>query len=404
MDHFTDTALIDHYFPKLRVDPKLQGIRALFNLTLNFNSRLTRIRAQGGKIVGINGFSPTEAFYAGGLIPVGLGRSGVFNTILGGDNNIVKLAEENGLKRDNCLRLRGSLGSLIAGSIPLPDLIVCAGTFCDNQTKMSELLTQFAPTHYMDVPTKVTPAARQMMQAEYRKFLFELEKIVGQKIEEKDLLREVEIENKLRSLIQEMYRLMATEPPPLSGLNFYIAQLSPFDWLGNPQELLKVYRILIKEIKNRVIKGTSQVSTDRIRVIIAGNGTINFDLFDLIEDLGGTVVGIEGRYALVKNMIDVKGDIINNVAEWILTFPHRAGAPERFQGILEMVKQQKASGVIYNACWGCRHLSGAANIIQGLLVRENIPMIILDLANQNGHKAQIRTRLDAFFEMLSRKC
>lgn len=398
---YSDMTLIDRYFPRVRVDKQLLGIRALFNLTLNFTQRLEMAKACGSKLAGINGFTPTEAFYAAGMIPVGLGRTGIFNALLGGSGkDVVRLAEENGLKRDNCLRLKGAFGSLIAGSIPPPDLIVCSGTFCDNQTKLSELMAEFWPVHYLDVPTKINPAARVMMQQEYRKLLARLEDLTGRRIGQQELHRQVALENRLRELVRELYRLMAVKPSPISGLNGYIAQLPPFDWLGAPNQLVHIYQTLVNEIRERVTRGYSPVEENAARVVIAGNGTINFGLFDLIEDLGGIVVGIEARYALVSQLIEPGDDIISSIADWVLHFPHRGGALDRFPKILNLIRQQQAAGVIYNACWGCRHLFGAARVIQDLLAREGIPMVVLDLASQGEHLGQTRTRLGAFLEML----
>lgn len=400
---YNDTTLIDRYFPQVRVDKQLLGIRALFNLTLNFIQRLEIAKACGSKLAGINGFSPTEAFYAAGMIPVGLGRTGLFNTLLSSSaEHVVRLAEENGLKRDNCLRLKGTLGSLIAGSIPPLDLIVCSGTFCDNQTKLSELMAEFWPVHYLDVPTKINNAAQVMMEQEYRKLLARLEDLTGCRIGQQELHRQVALENRLRELVRELYRLMAVNPSPISGLNGYIAQLPPFDWLGAPDQLVHIYQNLLNEIRERVTRGYTPIEENAARVVIAGNGTINFRLFDLIEDLGGIVVGIEARYALVSQLIEPGDDIISSIADWVIRFPHRGGALDRFPKILNLVRQQQASGVIYNACWGCRHLYGSAMVIQDLLAREGIPMIVLDLGTQGEHLGQIQTRLEAFLEMLKK--
>jgi benzoyl-CoA reductase/2-hydroxyglutaryl-CoA dehydratase subunit BcrC/BadD/HgdB len=401
---FNDTTLIDHYFHHVKIDKQLVGIRALLNLTLNFNQRLKIAKANGVKVAGINGFTPTEAFYSTGMVPVGLGRSGIFNVFLSdSDKNIIRLAEENGLKWDNCLRLKGTFGSLIAGSIPMPDLIVCSGSFCDNLTKLSELMAEFWPVHYLDVPTKINPAARVRMQQEYCNLLTRLGDLTGRRASQEELCRQITLENKLRNLIQELYRLMAVIPSPIDGLGGYIAQLPPFDWLGVPEQLVHVYETLITELRERIVRGYSPVNPNMARVVIAGNGTINFRFFDLIEELGGIVVGIEARYALVSQLIEPGGDIISSIADWILRFPLRGGALYRFTKILSLVRQQQAVGVIYNACWGCRHLYGSAKVIQDLLARERIPMIVLDLGTQGENLGQIQTRIGAFLETLKKE-
>jgi benzoyl-CoA reductase/2-hydroxyglutaryl-CoA dehydratase subunit BcrC/BadD/HgdB len=59
---------------------------------------------------------------------------------------------------------------------------------------------------------------------------------------------------------------------------------------------------------------------------------------------------------------------------------------------------------VINFChWGCKQASGGSILLKEAMKERNIPMLILDgdgIDHRNSHDGQIKTRLEAFLEMI----
>jgi benzoyl-CoA reductase/2-hydroxyglutaryl-CoA dehydratase subunit BcrC/BadD/HgdB len=72
--------------------------------------------------------------------------------------------------------------------------------------------------------------------------------------------------------------------------------------------------------------------------------------------------------------------------------------------ISTMIKEYSIDGIIWMAPGGCRHFNSLSQMVKEDLRKEgNIPFYVLDLEcvdERNYSKEQVRTRLDAFLEVL----
>ena len=81
-------------------------------------------------------------------------------------------------------------------------------------------------------------------------------------------------------------------------------------------------------------------------------------------------------------------------------------ADRRIERSLEMARQLEVDGVIYFCHWGCKQTQAAAQHTLSLLEAEGVPTLILDgdgCDSANTMGGQIRTRMEAFLEMLEAK-
>ena len=63
----------------------------------------------------------------------------------------------------------------------------------------------------------------------------------------------------------------------------------------------------------------------------------------------------------------------------------------------------RGNAVIHFCHWGCKKASGGSVLLKDAMKEEGIPMLILDgdgIDKRNNHDGQIKTRLEAFLEML----
>ena len=71
--------------------------------------------------------------------------------------------------------------------------------------------------------------------------------------------------------------------------------------------------------------------------------------------------------------------------------------------IRHLVKEFQSDAVIHFCHWGCKQSSGGVMLLKEAMREENVPMLILDgdaLDRRNSHDGQIKTRLQAFLELI----
>ena len=71
--------------------------------------------------------------------------------------------------------------------------------------------------------------------------------------------------------------------------------------------------------------------------------------------------------------------------------------------VSELAQDLHSDGVINFCHWGCKQSSGGVMLLKEAMREENVPMLILDgdaLDRRNSHDGQIKTRLQAFLELI----
>ena len=73
------------------------------------------------------------------------------------------------------------------------------------------------------------------------------------------------------------------------------------------------------------------------------------------------------------------------------------------ENIEKLADKLQPDAVIHFCHWGCKQASGGSVLLKERMQEKNIPMLILDgdgVDKRNSHDGQIKTRLEAFLEMI----
>lgn len=123
---------------------------------------------------------------------------------------------------------------------------------------------------------------------------------------------------------------------------------------------------------------------------------------DYLENNHGAVIVFEeANYIYWSEMDPAKP--YDSLARRILENPLIGPFPRMLKVTLDLIKKYKIDAVIEFAHWGCRHLNNGSQILREELRARNIPLLVIDsdcLDSRNYSKEQIRTRIDAFLEIL----
>jgi benzoyl-CoA reductase/2-hydroxyglutaryl-CoA dehydratase subunit BcrC/BadD/HgdB len=373
-----------------------------------FNKRvgeLYNFKQQGGKVVGTLCVSaPAELIYAAGAVPIRL-CSGFHEPVFSAN----ELLGEVGL----CPLVRSVLGTKIVKLNPyleMCDLIV-SPTTCDGKMKLGEILTDYVPVLMLNVPrVKEGYITHEHWLEEIKFFARKLEDITGKKITVNTLQNSIE---KFQRAQRAWYRLteLRTKPPhpPLWGRDaLMIGQMTAFEdidrWSGNLERLNM-------ELENMVKNNKFVGNPDDPRLLLAGSPVVwpNWKIPNIVEESNSVIITDElcSAERLFYDPVVVDEPTLNDMYRAIgerylfpCTCPCFSPNNERCDTLMNKINKYRIDGVVFHVLKGCHLNSIESTRVDLMLRKNNIPMLKIESEYDEGDVEQIRTRVEAFLEMI----
>jgi benzoyl-CoA reductase/2-hydroxyglutaryl-CoA dehydratase subunit BcrC/BadD/HgdB len=358
-------------------------------------------RAAGGKVVGLYCvFVPEDLVLAAGAIPVGLCAGAQF---------AIPDAEEV-LPRNTCPLVKSSFGFKVSRTCPYVQAsdFVVGETTCDGKKKMYEILAEYHPVHVMEVPQKKTPLGRQLFLEEVRGLKAKLEAETGTTITATRLAEATAIIDNKRRALQRLQALRSARPAPISGLDaLLITQIAFYDDVVRFTEKVNA---LCDELDRKVADGEGVAPADAPRILISGSPMAipNWKLHQLLEGTGAVVVGEESctgtryfNYLTPTSDGTIEGHL-GAITDRQLETNCACFTPndERLDDIVTLARETKADGVVHFDLQFCHTYANEAVKVEKRLGAEKIPLLRIETDYSDEDVGQLRTRIDAFLEML----
>lgn len=355
-------------------------------------------KSQGGKVLGtFCVFVPDEVILAANAISVGLCAGSQFWVEDG----------EKLLPRNLCPLIKAAVGAKVSGTCPYfqsCDMIV-GETTCDGKKKAWEILNEYVPVHVMDLPQMKRNKDYNMWMEEIKLFIEEVEKLTGVKVTVEGLKKAMEVCNEKRRALKRLYDLRKFTPSPISGLDaLLVSQIAFYD---NPARFTQKVNELCDELEQR-IKVEAQNNKKRLMITGTPMALPNWKLHHIIENLPAQVVVEETctgtRY--FENEVSTEGetieDLIKNLADRYLEINCACFTPNdgRIEDILRYVEEYKVDGVVYSNLSFCHTYSVEYKKVEEALKKAGIPVINIETDYSTEDAGQIKTRIEAFLEML----
>ncbi|RJQ28202.1 MAG: 2-hydroxyacyl-CoA dehydratase [Peptococcaceae bacterium] len=363
---------------------------------------LVQHRAGGSKVFGaFCVYVPEEIILAAGGICIGLCAGADMSTS----------SAEQILPRNICPLIKSAFGFKLERICPyfqVCDLVI-GETTCDGKKKAWEILASYAPVYVMELPQCKDEKDRNLWRSEIFAFKQKVEEITGKKVTAPELAEAATLLNARRASLQRLYDLRKADPVPLSGLDALLAvQVSFYD---DPIRFTQQVNALCDEVETRVKEKTGVFPSGTPRVLIAGSPVVipNWKIHSIIESSGAAVVCEEsctGTRLLTGDTVINKEDLdaqVAAIAERQLRTNCACFTPnrERIEDILNLCEKYAVDGVIYYSLLFCQPYLMEAVKVKEALERKNIPVLMLESDYGSGDVEQIRTRVQAFIEMIS---
>ncbi|MFZ5569415.1 MAG: 2-hydroxyacyl-CoA dehydratase subunit D [Thermodesulfobacteriota bacterium] len=349
-------------------------------------------RKTGGSIVGhFCSYTPEEIITAAGALPY---------RIFGSSTGISKADAH--LQAYSCSLVRGALEDALAGRLDFLDGTVFPHT-CDSIQRLSDIWRlNIKGKFHLDVvlPVKLnTDSAGAYMVDVLNKFRSELQTALAAEIGDQQLGAAVRTYNRIRDGLSRLYAIRRNHPGAVGSSDVHtIFRASMIMDRADFSSVLEDFLAALDPGRDSTAEGK--------RIVLTG-GLCNMpDIYRVIESSGGRVVWDDfctgARY--FEGRIDDRGDIVAAIADRYL---NRVVCPAKHSGntnrgdyLLKQVKEYGAKGVIFVFLKFCDPHAFDYPYMKTMLEKEGIPHLMLEIEDQTASEGQLRTRCEAFMEML----
>jgi benzoyl-CoA reductase subunit C len=349
-------------------------------------------KAQGGKVVGYRClFVPEEIIWAAGLLP----------HPLYGTPEPIRLADSY-LQSCTCEYARNIFDLALDGELAFLDFLALSNT-CDVSRRLYDNWNHYietCPVHILNNPQKLLQeSSREYFKEELRRFRAAMEDLSGQPVTDERLADAITVYNETRDLLREIYELRKQEHPPISGaeaLDICMAtSLMPRD-RANP-----LLRQLLAELREH-----EAAPAEGPRVLVTGSILDSPVLLRMIEEEGGRVV-VEDLCTTTRTFwgrVENGGDpmealycFLNQRVFCACLHPAQA----RIEHVLGLVDAFAVEAVIDLNLKYCHPFLYEAPLLLEALEQKGIAAIALEIGHDMSGHGQLRTRIQAFIEMLA---
>ncbi|MCG8339623.1 MAG: 2-hydroxyacyl-CoA dehydratase family protein [Proteobacteria bacterium] len=360
---------------------------------------IDQAKSEGRSIIGFYClYSPTEIAVAANAIPLPL---------CGTRNDPIEKAEEF-LPRNLCPLIKSSFGFAASGTCPyfnFSDMIV-ADTTCDGKKKMFELMSEYRPVHILQLPqNQDEDKAMPMWTEEVNRFREILREKTGNSISDDDLKSAISLLNRERQTFKALMDLARTKPSPISGMEL-LEIMFKTGFFADKEQGIGMMEEIIADIQARAENGLSSFTETTPRVLLTGVpiGLGCDKVVRIIEESGGNVVCFENCSGYKKTFqVDESKDPITALAEQYLKIPCSVMSPnplrlDMLAGLIEDFEVDKVVDLTWQAC----HTYNIESHTVEKFIRErfNLPTLHLETDYSESDSEQLRTRIEAFLEIL----
>lgn len=338
-----------------------------------------------------------------------LAANGIVTGLCGGSQFWVSGGEKV-LPKSTCPLIKASVGARLDRTCPffrIADMYV-GETTCDGKKKAWEILGKDVPMHVMDMPQMKREKDIKKWAEEIADFAAVVEKMTGNTIEPENLNHAIHIINEKRKALARVYEARKAEKLPISGKDaLLMMQIAFFD---DPVRCAQMANRLADELEQRIADGVSVFPAGTKRIMVTGTPMAipNWKLHHIIETSGAAVVCEETctgtRYfeRLVDESKETLEEQYQALAECYMGINCACFTPNtgRIDDILRLAKEYHVDGVIDVNLKFCCLYDTEGYTVEAALKEAGIPVLGIETDYDDADAEQLRTRIEAFVEML----
>ena len=377
---------------------KKNNSQNLINFLKDLNQKrqveLNQLKKDGKIITGyFCNYTPPELVEACGAIPI---------RIMEGMNHTNETQGRKYIQRDSCSYCKAALGSLLQNN---NFSCIVSGTTCDQMRRLHEFIsakTQL-PTFLFNSPrTYGKKSTTDLFKHEILWIIDELTNLTEQIFSEEILLQRINKWNQVRDILLKIHLMRQTKIPPINGKAMFRLVETAF-FLG-PDQFISYSN----DVENIISQSNEDIDNEPIRILFAGSILASDDdlILDLIEEDNQAIIVADNICTGTRWFhfpVEEKGYCLNNIVQTYhekMICPHRRPYEPLFDFTKRQIKHWQPDGIIYRTLKFCHPWTFE---VQTFKDRFELPLLHLDTDYSYSNIGQLRTRIQAFIEMIQSK-
>jgi benzoyl-CoA reductase/2-hydroxyglutaryl-CoA dehydratase subunit BcrC/BadD/HgdB len=304
------------------------------------------------------------------------------------------------IDRNFCPYVRTCLGGALEGEYKFLDGLVVVNS-CDPMRRLYDVWRYNIGggfIHLLDLPRVNSADATAYFRECLQQFIAGIEKHFKVEITGTALAEAINLLNTSRSRLRALYQTNLDKGMPLSAA-----------------EVLKVVRagtVLPVDAFNALLErlleevaASAPVDVEGPRILITGSVLDNPRIIELTEQYGGKVVGDDlcTGTRLFRDLVAHTDEPLTDLSRHYLgriPCPRMKDTPRRFEHVLRMIDELKVEGVIFYTLKFCDPFLFDVPLLKARLMERGVPALSLEGDYTPGTLGRVRTRIEAFIEML----
>ncbi len=356
--------------------------------------QIRRIKAESGKpVIGyLCCFAPPEIVSAAGAIPYRItGRPGEDTS-----------AADAYVEPYGCTYVRNILARAVKDKLDFLDGLIISHS-CDMVQRLYGIWTYYHPLPYsymFNVPHQVSPWGQRFFKRELAFFKESLEKYTGNEVTPEILKDKIAAFNRNRSLIRDLYELRREPQPRIEGSE--MLDLLIYGGTLPAAEFGSLLKDTLANARERKPKGKKKP-----RILVWGSIMDNPALLKMIEEAGAAVVADDTciGFRVWEKDVPITDDPDEGLtrhyfADFQCPRTDRGPGIGRFDYLLERAREYDIDAVVGYCISFCDPHKFDYPDLRDYLKKEGLPMLLIDDNYSFEPAGSIKTRLQAFIEML----
>ncbi len=397
----------------------MKSVPKMKKIMRNYYIKAKYARYLGKKIAWITSGGPVEPLIAMGIIPVYPENHGAMIGVSHTGVEFCEVAEGMGYSGDLCSYARADIGCSVAGGgpvggLPKPDMLICCNNICGTVLKWYEIQARKfnVPLFILDTPfvhTTFTKEAKTYVDRQVKDYILFLETVMKRKFPHDKMKIVGKRSVEAMRLWQQVLDTAASKPAPFTAFDAFF-HLALIVTLRGTKTVLRYYRFLLDELKQRVQNGVGMVENEQYRFLWD-----NLPIWHRMRWLSKTFA--RHNAALVADTytsawcgtvdyID-ENDFLGTLGEAYTRIYLNIGVDRMAEKVLKMIDKYDVNGLVMHSNRSCKPYSFGQYDIQRIVQeKRGLPVLILESDMVDARKfseAQTETRIDAFMEMVKQR-
>lgn len=279
---------------------------------------------------------------------------------------------------------------------------------CDCMRKTVEAVDKnYVSATTYNLPRLTTKqSSKNYFLTEVTSFRKNLETLTGKKIEDETIRKNIGLYNQAKRYIREISDFRKYDNPLITGAQFQQIAFSYY-YLPIEQLLVELLKILI-QLKSR----KPDTGNKKVRLMLSGGIVADGDskVTKIVEEgLGARIVVEDNCSGLKPFLHDLKENSENVLTDIVDGYLGQAPCArmkpveEMIQNSIELAKEYKVDGIIFRYIKFCPCYSIIIRSYLDKFQELNIPVLVIPGDYALGDEGQLKTRIDAFIEVLNER-